>query len=151
LRTLSKKQKATVAGLTLLGVAGTGSLAYAYWTTTGAGSGSGTTAASNGTLVLHASFPTAGLHPGGSVTVSFTADNASATDLQVGTVTSVVSSATPGCDPTWFSIAPVAENQVVPAGSSGVALAGTGTLFFANAAVNQNACKSANVTLTLSS
>ena len=151
MRALSKKQKATIAGVTLLSLAGTGGLAYAYWTTTGAGSGAATAASANGTLVLAASFPAATLVPGGSVVVSYTASNASTTDLQVGTVSAVVSSSVPGCLASDFSIAPVAENQVIAAGASNVALANTGTLSFANSAADQDACKGATITLTLSS
>jgi hypothetical protein len=126
-----------------------GGLALAYWTTTGSGTGSGTAASSNGTVVLHASFAS-GITPGGSKTVSFTADNAGTSGLQVGTVSTVVT-ASGTCDASWFSVPDVAENQTIAAGASGVALANTGTLSFTDAAVNQDSCKGATLTLTLSS
>ena len=67
----SKKGLALLAALVVAVAASVG--AYAYWTTTGAGSGSATNAASNGTLVLHASFAD-GLTPGASESVSYSAD-----------------------------------------------------------------------------
>jgi hypothetical protein len=133
--------------------------AYAYWTTTGSGTGSATVASSNGTVTLHASFAN-GLTPGGSKTVSFTADNAGSSNLYVGTVTSVVSVSNAydattnptGCKASWFSIPAVGENQVIPAGSNGLALTNSGTITFNDSgSENQDGCKGATVTLTLSS
>jgi hypothetical protein len=141
------KKKIVIAAAAVVAIgAGT---AFAYWSTTGAGTGSGSTAASNGTIVLHASFAN-GLTPGASTPVTFTADNAGTSSLRVGTVTSVVS-ATGGCDASWFTIVPVDENQTIAAGASGVELANKGTLAFADTATNQDSCKSATITLTLSS
>jgi hypothetical protein len=128
-----------------------GGVALAYWTTTGAGTGSATNASSNGEVVLHASF-TAGITPGGTKTVTYTADNAGSSSLRVGTITPVVSidAAHIGCSAADFTIAPTTSNTTVAALTSGVA-AGTGTLSFADTAVNQDACKGAVVTLTLTS
>ena len=145
---LKKKLAAAAAAATIAGSAG---IAFAYWTTTGAGEGSADVAAANGTLVLHASFEDGALHPGGSVPVTFTADNASETDLQVGTIHSVVSTSDPDCLASDFSIADVVSNTVVPNGETGYALDGEGTLVFANSALNQDACKGATITLTLTS
>ncbi|WP_427890052.1 hypothetical protein ACQHIV_41170 [Kribbella sp. GL6] len=144
---MHRKKKIIIAAAATL-VIGAGS-AFAYWSTTGAGTGSAATASANGTVTLHASFA-AGLTPGGSTPVTFTADNPGSSSLQVGTVTSVVT-ASGTCDPTWFTIAPVAENQTIAAGASGVQLATKGTLTFADTATNQDSCKGATVTLTLSS
>jgi hypothetical protein len=144
---MRNKKKIILAAAAVV-VIGAGS-AFAYWSTTGTGTGSGTTAASNGTVVLHASFAN-GLTPGGSTPVSFTADNAGSSSLQVGTVTTVVT-ASGTCDASWFAVAPVVENQTIAAGASGVALTSGGTLTFTDAAVNQDACKSATITLSLTS
>src|SRR5262245_3656376 len=57
--------------------------AFAYWTTTGSGNGNAAVAPSNGTVTLHGSAPT-NLFPGGSSNVTFTADNAGASNLFVG-------------------------------------------------------------------
>ena len=146
----SIKRKTTVAitaGALTLGVAGG---AYAYWTTTGAGTGSAANASSNGTITLHAAWAAGALYPGGSQTVTFTGDNAGASDLRVGTISSVVSTSDPACLASDFTIADVVSNTTIPHGASGFAL-GTGTLSMANSASNQDACKGATITLTLSS
>jgi hypothetical protein len=130
-----------------------GGIAFAYWSTTGSGSGSATNAASNGTVVLHAAFA-GGLTPGASETVTYTADNAGTSSLRVGTITPTVSidaaHVTSGCAVTDFTIAPTTSNTTVAATTNGVA-AGTGTLFFADTAANQDGCKGATITLTLAS
>ena len=98
------KRKALVVGLVVTLALAAG--AYAYWTTTGAGSGSGSVASSNGTLVLHGTI-TSQLTPGGSSSVTFTADNSNSSSLQVGTVHAVVSidedHATAGCRASDFT------------------------------------------------
>ena len=145
-----KKLGAFVAGAAL--VAGAGS-AFAYWTTTGAGNGSATAARTNGTVVLHASYP-AGIYPGGTATVSFTADNAGLTDLYVGTITLASVTADGGhltCAVADFTMPAVVSNTVVAAGATGAPLTGTGTLSFANTSANQDACKGATITLNLTS
>lgn len=150
MRTFTRKKKLAVVGITSLVVLGTGTAAYAYWTTTGAGSGTGTVRATNGTVVLHGSVDDA-LAPGESSTVHFTADNAGTSNLYVGTISSVVTTDKPGCLVTDFTIPAVVANQIVPAGATGHALTSTGTLSFANTAANQDDCKGAAITLTLTS
>ncbi len=141
------KKKIVIATAALLAIgAGT---AFAYWSTTGAGTGNGTTAASNGTIVLHASFGP-GITPGGNKEVSFTADNAGTSSLRVGTVHTVVT-ASNGCDASWFSVADVVQDQTIAAGAPGVALTNKGSLVFADSADNQDGCKNATITLTLTS
>ncbi len=129
------------------------SIAYAYWTTTGSGTGSATNASSNGTIVLHAAFA-AGLTPGAAEAVTYTADNAGTSSLYVNTITPTVSidgaHVTSGCLVGDFTIPATASGTTVGPGLSGVA-AGSGTLTFANTAVNQDGCKGATVTLTLAS
>ncbi|MBC7443758.1 MAG: hypothetical protein H7311_14780 [Ramlibacter sp.] len=123
--------------------------AFAYWSTTGAGTGSSVNASANGTVTLTATFPT-GLTPGGSRVVTFTGANPGTSSLQVGTITSLVSTAPVGCLAADFTIPAVVSNTRVPAGATATAL-GTGTLTFADTAVSQDACKGATVTLTLTS
>jgi hypothetical protein len=154
------KSKKGIALLTMLVVAAVAAFgAYAYWTTTGAGSGSAQNASTNGTLVLHASFAP-GLTPGASEAVSYSADNGNSSSLQVGTVHAVVSVSNAydattnpsGCKASDFTVADVAENQTIPANTtSSVALAHDGLITFADTAANQDGCKGATVTLTLSS
>ena len=139
--------KKTVAALTAaLLIVGGG--AYAYWTTTSGGTGAAPNASSNGSLTLTATFPT-GLTPGASATVTYTADNPGTSSLRVGTISHVVSTSNALCLPADFTIANVVSNTTVPAGSDDFAIAGTGTLAFADTAINQDACKGATVTLTL--
>lgn len=127
-----------------------GGAAYAYWSTTGGGSGSAPNAASNGTVTLTATFAP-GLTPGASETVTYTASNPGTSSLRIGTISHVVSTSDPLCLPADFTIGNVVSNTTVPAASTNFALAGTGTLTFADTAINQDLCKSATVTLTLTS
>ena len=147
----SKKTWAILGIVAAIGLSAIG--AFAYWTTTGSGTGTADVATANGTLVLHASAPT-DLFPGGSSNVTFTADNGGATNLYVGTIHLDSVTADAGhasCDTADFTMADVVSNTMVPAATTGHALAGTGTLVYANTAVNQDACKGAELTLTLSS
>jgi hypothetical protein len=149
MRKLNKKVAAGVAAAAIVAVgAGT---AYAYWTTTGSGSGSATNGTSNGTIVLHASFA-AGLTPGATEAVTYTADNLNSSSLYVGTVTPTVSidAAHSGCSAADFAISPLVSNTTVPASTSGYAL-GSNTIAFTDTSANQDACKGATVTLTLAS
>jgi hypothetical protein len=147
--TLKKKMiaGAAVAALAL----GAGSAAFAYWTASGSGSSTGTVAASNGALVLHASFPAATLFPGDTENVSFTADNNGAQAVAVGTVHTEVTTSDVNCDAADFLVPDAIENQSIPANSTDVALTNGSTITMTNTAANQDACKSATLTLTLSS
>lgn len=137
--------------LAVLGVLAIAGAAIAYWTTSGAGSGTGTVGTSNGTVTLTGSFPASSLFPGGSVPVTFTAQTSSTSNLYVGTVTATnIATSDPGCLPADFSLPPTVENTAVPAGPA-ITLPNTGTLSMANTAANQDACKGATITLTLSS
>ncbi len=147
--TLKKKIIAGVAAGAI--VLGAGGAAFAYWTASGSGSSTGTVAASNGAIVLHAAFPNAALYPGGSQIVTFTADNGGAQAVSVGTVHTVVTTSDPLCLAADFTVADVAENQSIAAGASGTVLANSGTISMTNTNVNQDACKGATLTLTLSS
>jgi hypothetical protein len=149
---LNKKRTVLVLGaVAVLAVAG---IAIAYWTTTGSGSGSGAVASSNGTLTLHGTISNQ-LTPGGSSPVAFTADNANSSSEQIGTVHAVVSidptHATAGCQASDFTIADTAENQVIAANSSAVALASNGLISMADTAANQDACQGATISLALTS
>ena len=146
------KRKALVVGLVVtLALAGA---AYAFWTTSGSGSGSGSVASSNGTLSLHGTINSE-LTPGGSSTVSYTADNAGTSSLQVGTVHAVVSidaeHAEAGCKASDFHIADVEENQTIAAKGSKVALANDGSISMDDSEANQDACKGASISLALTS
>jgi hypothetical protein len=151
-KAIIKKRTAVILGaVAVLAVAG---IAIAYWTTSGSGSGSGAVASSNGTLALHGTI-TEELTPGGSSPVSFSADNSGSSSLQVGTVHAVVSidksHAEAGCQASDFTIADTAENQVIAAKASGVALAHGGSIAMADTSANQDACKGATISLALTS
>lgn len=143
----SKKTKVIAATAALLVGGGA---AFAYWSTLSAGTGDAANADSNGTLVLTANFAD-GLTPGGTRAVTYTATNSGGTSsLRVGTIHNVVTTDDPGCLPADFIIPDVVSGTTVPANRTDFPLAGTGTLTFTDTAINQDACKSAIVTLTLS-
>ena len=129
------KKKRTLAVLGAVAVLALAAAAIAYWTTTGSGEGSGSVASSNGTVVLHGTISDE-LAPGGSSAVTFTADNAGSSSLQVGTVHAVVSideaHAKAGCKASDFTIADTVENQVIAAHATGAALANDGSISMAD-------------------
>ena len=128
-----------------------GGLALAYWTTDGSGTGSSTNASSNGSLVLTASWPAGVLAPGGPAqTVTYKATNASAGSLQVNTIHAVVSTSDALCLPADFTVPDATSGITVPAHTSTGIVVGTSSITFADTAADQNACKGATVTLTLS-
>jgi hypothetical protein len=151
MRNLARKRTLVIAVVATLGVS---AAAIAYWSASGSGTGSASVATSNGTLSLAASFAN-GLTPGDTKPVTFTASNTGSSSLRVGTVTSVVSidsaHASAGCLAGDFTVAPVVQDQTIPANTSNVALATPGSIAFADTGVNQDGCKGATVTLTLSS
>lgn len=151
-KVISKKR--TVGVLAAVAALALAAAAIAYWTTTGSGEGSGSVASSNGTITLHGSIGDE-LAPGGSSAVKFTADNAGSSSLQVGAVHAVVSideaHANAGCKASDFTIADTAENQVIAAHASGVALTKEGSISMTDSEENQDACQGATVSLALSS
>jgi hypothetical protein len=148
------KKKRNVAALSVVAVLALAGMAFAFWTTTGSGSGSGSVATSSGALTLHGTI-TEELTPGGSSAVTFTADNATKNSEAVGTIHAVVSidetHTNAGCKASDFTIADKAENQVIGAETSGVALAHNGSISMTNSGENQDACKGAAISLALSS
>ena len=147
---LKLRKKTVVLGTAVLVLVGGGS-ALAYWTTTGSGSGSATNAAANGTLTLSATFAD-GLTPGASESVAYAASNPGTSSLFVGTITPTVAvdaaHDAAGCLATDFTATTVTSNTRVAAGATDVAV-GSGSLSFADTAVNQDACKGATITLNL--
>ena len=160
-KNMKLRYKIGVGVATTAAVVGGAGAAFAYWTAGGSGGGSGTVAAGNGTVTLVASFPTAGLYPGGNVPVTIKAYNTSATNLFV---TSVVDAATPiavsgGCTLGDFSLqaaptmTPTAGSEVSTAHNSlatAVTVA-TDTLTYANSDVDQSNCKNGTITLSYTS
>ena len=131
--------------------------AYAYWSTNSAGSGAATNAKSNGSLVLIAHLDD-GLTPGASVPVTYSARNASTSSLRVATITQTGSTDAPGCvfaDNFTINSTVTSNTRVLgtPKGQTpvNVTIAGSSTLTFLDTASDQDACKEAIVTLTLTS
>jgi len=151
MRKMTRKNKVLAAAGALALVAGGGGAAYAYWTTTGSGSGTATNSTGGGTVTLHANFE-GGLTPGDSRAVTYTADNADPnTSTKVGVLTASVSTNIEGCLPGWFLVTADTSNTTVEKAATGTSV-GTGTLTFNDSAtVNQDACKGAVVTITVSS
>lgn len=176
IRRFNKKRTLALGGL-LLFVLTAG--AVAYFTAGGSGSGSasvGTTA----NLVLHGT-TSGNLYPGSSLTVNLTADNPGNSKAQVGTVQLTGIKACSGTGSTWtgtacsnggtevsscedfdpgsaananahdFYMANVAENQELPANSTGTALTNSGTLTMNDLASSQDQCKNVNLYLQLTS
>jgi hypothetical protein len=147
--TFIKKRRIILGAIALTGIA---ALAYAYWTGTGSGTGTGT-AGTSSTVTLTGTVAS-GIAPGTNKAVSFTAANAGSSPVQVTTVHLVSVAADAGhsgCTTADFTMADVTENHQVPAGASSEPLPNNGSLAYANTGVNQDACKGATLTLTLSS
>jgi len=147
--TSRKRKFMAIAAVTCLAVAGG---AYAYWS--GTGSGTGTASVGSGGTVTLAATITDESSPGTSVPVTFTAANATGSAIQVGDVSLVGVAADAGhstCETDDFTMAPVTENHLVPAGATVEALPNDGSLAYANTGVSQDACKGATLTLSLSS
>lgn len=158
---LTKKSKAVVAGVSMLGLVGTGT-AYAYWSTSGSGTGSASTA-TNGVVLSYsqtASEKALGLYPGQAAqSIAGTVTNTSSTQNGfVGTVTASLLSVTKAagapagtCDTTDYTLGgtPVAVNRDLGPGVS--ASFGGQTITFNNKSSNQDACQGATVNLTFAS
>jgi hypothetical protein len=151
-RSFLNRKTALIVGAGVAIVALSGTAAFAYWTTSGSGTGSATTASSNGTIGLHASFAN-GLTPGAAAPVTLTADNTGTSSLYVAKVhlaSVTVDAAHAACTVADYTMPDVTSNTTVAAGASGTAL-GTGTLTFADTTANQDACKGAIITLNVTS
>lgn len=125
------------------------SVAAGFWT--GTGSGSGTAAAGSGSTVSLTATITSGISPGNSEPVAISATNASNTAIEVSNVHLdgiAVDSAHSACVTADFSMADVPQTALVAANST-QAIA-PGTLVYADSGLNQDACKGATLTLTLS-
>lgn len=149
MRQMTKKNKIAAVAASAALVAVGGGAAYAYWSTTGSGSGSA--AASSGTqaVTLHTSFA-AGIAPGESRTVTYTADNPNTSSTVVGSLAASVATSDTGCLPTWFGITAPTDPTTVAAKTNGASL-GTGTLTFIDTADNQDLCKGATITVSVTS
>lgn len=145
----TKSRKIALGTIAAVAIAG---LAYGYWTGSGSGTGTGTAGTSGTATITGTVAP--GISPGTAEAVSFTAANPSDSPIQVSTVSLTGIAPDAGhaaCVTADFSMANVTENHQVPAGATVEPLPVNGSLVYANTAVNQDACKGATLTLTLSS
>ncbi|MEW1819781.1 hypothetical protein AB0323_03170 [Arthrobacter sp. NPDC080031] len=156
MRKLSKKGKIYAAAATVALVAASGGAAYAYWSTTGSGSGAAANSAGTSPVTLHAAFA-AGLAPGNSTSVTYTASNpnSSSTTVTLGTPTVTIDAAHASCDPGWFQVTASGGSTLVPAATvagPGSAQVGTGTLTMVDlSGTSQDGCKGATVTVSVGS
>jgi hypothetical protein len=165
MRTMNKKIAAGLAAGAAV-IAG-GGVAFAFWTTTGSGSDPSTSTATPASVTYHSTFDAASLAPGTSVSVAYSATNASPTILQVAAPTAAISS-----DKTVDGLAMAADKSnscaqylslsadptggQVPAQHGSPAVDGTvslgsATLSFADSTTDdQSACEGQTVTIALS-
>lgn len=160
---LNTRKKIAAVALTGAAAAGIAGSAFAYFTTTGNGTGTGAVGTSS-TLTVHQASITYSnsasenaLVPGTSATVTFTVDNPSSGNQQLGTIS--VSSITTdaahaGCDTadhsSWFTTGTdLVGNDYGP--GTGQAVTGTLTVTMNDVAAVQDVCKGAPLTFNYSS
>jgi hypothetical protein len=150
------RRPAVVAGITGLALL-SGTAAFAYWTS--GGSGSATATAGTTATVTITGTVSGTIYPGGSFPVAFTATNPNNSAVKLGTISATAfDTNVNGCDTLIadatfvdFSMANVVANETVAANASNAAMTAAGSLVFGNSPTeNQDACKGAVVTITLS-
>ena len=151
-RRFTRKRVVAVVGVVAaLAIAAT---AFAYWTTTGSGTGTGTVSSDTARTITGT--VASGLTPGGSETVTLTANKDANTTYKVGAITGVVTvgnaydpSTNPtGCKAGDFHFTGPSADETVPAGSGTFTLT-SGTLAMDNTAANQDGCKNASISIAL--
>jgi hypothetical protein len=156
MKRLINKKVAAIGLAAGLALGGAGA-AFAFFSTTGGGVGD-TTAGTAAAVTLHATIAGA-IVPGDSgQSVTFTADNPTNGDEEVGTISFVsVTSSDDTCqtfltnNSGQFSMADVVSNSDVPGKATGHVISGTGTLVWASEGYAQNACAGAPLELSVSS
>lgn len=153
------RKKLTI-GAGVLAALMVGTVAFAYWTSSGTGSGTAAVGTDSGVTIAVQPF-TGGpanngtLYPSHNVTVNFTITNNSAnTPVKVGKVvadtsggnTNGISGLPTGCLAADFHFADVTINTEI---ADGATITGSGTLSMDDTAVNQDACKGAAPVLHL--
>jgi flagellar capping protein FliD len=159
IRSMLTKKRALVA-LSVVGVLAIAITAFAYWTTSGSGSVSATAGSDAGVSV--SGDPANGIYPGGSVPVTTTVTNSSASQTQFVTNLHVTISidaahAGNGCLASWFTYKADSQGAGTDANPRSVALntelAASGNttvdghVFMSDPNTNQDACKGATIDL----
>ncbi|MFC8503366.1 hypothetical protein ACFUC1_13465 [Pedococcus sp. NPDC057267] len=150
---LNRRQR-IAAGVTALVLVGSGTAAFAYWSSTGSGSGTGSTTAGDSNLSITGGVSTA-LYPGqAGQDFTATVTNNAANNAQVAGLTAYVTTDKTGCDGSDFSInnstgaaSPVTLNWMAVDLASGKSQDSVNTIQFVDKATNQDACKGATLTL----
>ncbi len=148
---LGKKPLALIAGITVV-LVGAGA-AFAYWTNTGAGTGSAATGTNQPIVVNQTSTVTA-MAPGvAAQALSGTFDNLNAGPVYVAGVTATVTGTDKtGCTAADYTIAGTATVAAeVPVGTGKGSWSGLTIQFNNKAGVNQDACKTAVVSIAYAS
>ncbi len=148
----NKKRSAAIGAVTAAALVG-GTVAYAYFSTTGSGTGSASVGTStaltlNQASITYSNAPVNELLPGTSASVTFTVDNPSsgAQFLDTISLAQVTSANKPACNstdhPSWFSATEVTvEDDYIPGNAQ--AVPGSMTITFVNAPEPQDVCKGA--------
>ena len=102
-----------------------------------------------GAVTLTAAFP-AGLAPGGSQHITYTASNSTRNTVLVGDLAATVSTSATGCLPAWFTVTAETSKSRVPPGGSGIPV-GSGTLSFTDSNEDQDACRGTTVIVSVTS
>ncbi|TQJ59963.1 hypothetical protein FBY30_2220 [Arthrobacter sp. SLBN-83] len=149
MRKMTKKNKIAAVALSATLLAAGGGAAYAYWSTTGSGTGSAVASAGNNEVTLHSSFAT-GIAPGETRAVTYTADNSNTSSTVVAGLAPTVATSDAKCLASWFTVDASNSPTTVLAKTTGTTV-GTGTLTFTDTADNQDACKTATITVNVTS
>lgn len=154
----TRMRRTVIVGATVGAVLLTGGVAFAFWSSTGTGSGAAAVGTAAGSLtVVQSGTAPSDLRPGGTpqdVTVTVTNSSGTAigfTDVTV-TIDDVVedASVTGTCSPLDFAIVDNASysGEVLDAGGDSTTFVAA-TLQLTETGVNQDACKGADVSLSL--
>ena len=125
-----------------------GGTAFAYWNTSSTIDPE-RNPVRYGAVTLTAKFP-AGLAPGSSQHISYTASNSTGNSVLVGDLAATVSTSAKGCLPAWFTATAETSKSRVPPGVSGIPV-GSGTLSFTDSNDDQDACRGATVIVSVTS
>ena len=152
MRKLMKKRVAVVLAVAAMLVAAAS--AYAYFTSTGSGSGSATVGTSAALTITQTNVITNVLPDSATHTVAYTVDNSAqsfAQNLGKVTVSNIATSDPTHCLASWFSANdPTSAVGTIAANSTYSSVAATQPSIQMNeSGTNQDACKGATLTLTL--
>ena len=142
----TKKNRVAIGGVVLALVLAAG--AYAYWTSSGEGTGT-VKASSGGATFEVSSTLVEGLYPGGSsaVTVKVKDVDASQNEFLTKLEAEVEKTSVAECKKEWFEVTPASQEPKVVVAHGETKEYTVNLKMKEEAAVNQNACKGASITL----